>query len=140
LKAPAWNGLRPTSDKLRETLFNVVAAHVPGARVLDAYAGTGAIGIEALSRGAAHVTFADRDPRALKLIEQNLQRCGVTDRYAIIRTRLGDTPSSLKTPSSFDLAVVDPPYEEPDLNAVMLATPSSDVRSSGKREEEIARC
>ena len=60
---------------------------MPGARVLDLYAGTGAIGIEALSRGAAHVTFVDDDPRALKLIEENLQHCGVADRYAIIRFR-----------------------------------------------------
>ena len=63
-KRPKWDGLRPTSDKLRETLFNVVAPRVPGARVLDLYAGTGAIGIEALSRGAAHVTFVDSDRRA----------------------------------------------------------------------------
>ena len=77
LDPPTWDGVRPTSDKLRETLFNVVAQRVAEARVLDAYAGTGAIGIEALSRGAAHVTFVDRDPRSLKLVEQNLQRCGV---------------------------------------------------------------
>src|SRR5229473_2384951 len=72
LKAPGWDGLRPTSDKLRETLFNVIGARVQGARVLDGYAGTGAIGIEALSRGAAHVTFVERDRRAVKLIEANL--------------------------------------------------------------------
>lgn len=84
LQAPTWDGLRPTSDKLRETLFNVVADRVSGARVLDLYAGTGAIGIEALSRGAAHVTFVEQDPRALKLIERNLHHCGVADRYAII--------------------------------------------------------
>ena len=86
LKTPKWDGLRPTSDKLRETLFNVVAARVPGARVLDHYAGTGAIGIEALSRGASHVTFVDNDARALKLIDENLRHCGVPDRYVIIRT------------------------------------------------------
>ncbi len=54
LKAPTWDGLRPTSDKLRETLFNILAPRIAGARVLDGYAGTGAVGIEALSRGAAH--------------------------------------------------------------------------------------
>ena len=64
LDAPDWDGLRPTSDKLRETLFNVLAPRIGGARVLDGYAGTGAVGIEALSRGAAHVTFVERDPRA----------------------------------------------------------------------------
>src|SRR5215203_3668754 len=102
LKTPKWEGLRPTSDKLRETLFNVVAQRVPGARVLDLYAGTGAIGIEAISRGAAHVTFVDTDPRARTLIGENLRLCGVTDRYVIIRA-----PQSLPA-GSIDLAVLDP--------------------------------
>jgi len=115
LKAPTWDGLRPTSDKLRETLFNVVAARVTGARVLDLYAGTGAIGIEALSRGALHVTFVDTDRRALTLIGENLRHCGVSDRYAIIRT-----PHALPV-GSFDLAVLDPPYDEPDLTASIAA-------------------
>jgi 16S rRNA (guanine966-N2)-methyltransferase len=88
--------------------------------VLDAYAGTGAVGIEALSRGAAHVTFADRDPRALKLIRENLALCGVSDRYVIIRARLGQAPPSF-APEPFDLAVLDPPYDEPDLAAVVIA-------------------
>src|SRR4051794_13708862 len=59
LKPPSWDGLRPTSDRLRETLFNVLAPRIGGARVLDGYAGTGALGIEALSRGASHVTFVE---------------------------------------------------------------------------------
>jgi 16S rRNA (guanine966-N2)-methyltransferase len=121
LDAPTWEGVRPTSDKLRETLFNVVATRVPDARVLDAYAGTGAIGIEALSRGAAHVTFVDADTRSVKLIEQNLQRCGVADRYAIIRARLAQ-PRVLAPPiGSFDIAILDPPYDEPDLTAAIAA-------------------
>ena len=111
LKTPKWGGLRPTSDKLRETLFNVVAGRVAGARVLDLYAGTGAIGIEALSRGASHVAFVDTDARALRLIDENLRHCGVRDRYVIIRT-----PQSLPA-GSYDLAVLDPPYDEPDLTA-----------------------
>src|SRR4029079_12971992 len=89
LKTPAWDGLRPTSDKLRETLFNILAPRVPGARVLDAYAGTGAIGIEALSRGAASVTFVERDRRAQALIAENLAHCGVQNGYAIIRASVG---------------------------------------------------
>jgi 16S rRNA (guanine(966)-N(2))-methyltransferase RsmD len=111
LKTPKWDGLRPTSDKLRETLFNVIAARVPGARVLDFYAGTGAVGIEALSRGAAHVTFVDDDARAARLIAENLRHCGVTNRYAIIRA-LQSLPAE-----SFELAVLDPPYDVPDLTA-----------------------
>ena len=85
IEAPDWPGLRPTSDRLRETLFNILAPRIEGARVLDAYSGTGAIGIEALSRGAAHVTFVEWDRRAQTLIETNLRKCGVSDRYAIIR-------------------------------------------------------
>ena len=115
LKTPKWEGLRPTSDKLRETLFNVVARRVAGARVLDHYAGTGAIGIEALSRGASHVTFVDADRRAQTLIGENLRLCGVRDFYVIIRT-----PQSLPA-ASIDLAVLDPPYDEPDLTASIAA-------------------
>jgi 16S rRNA (guanine966-N2)-methyltransferase len=118
LESPKWDGLRPTSDKLRETLFNVLGPRVAGARVLDAYAGTGAIGIEALSRDAAHVTFADKDARAVALVGENLRRCGVSDRYVIIRFRF--VPESLPT-GSFDLAVLDPPYDEPDLTAAVAA-------------------
>ena len=119
LATPKWDGLRPTSDKLRETLFNILAARVQGARVLDGYAGTGAIGIEALSRGAAHVTFVDSDARALRLIDQNLKLCGLSDRHVIIRGRLGT--SLLPASATFDLAVLDPPYDAPDLAAAVAA-------------------
>ena len=95
LDAPSWDGLRPTSDKLRETLFNVLAPRIAEASFLDGYAGTGAVGIEALSRGAASVTFVERDPRAVALIESNLQRCAVSDRYAIIRARFADAAARL---------------------------------------------
>ena len=119
LATPKWDGLRPTSDKLRETLFNILAAHVQGARVLDGYAGTGAIGIEALSRGAAHVTFVESDARALRLIDHNLKLCGLSDRHVIIRGRLGT--SLLPASATFDLAVLDPPYDAPDLAAAVAA-------------------
>src|SRR5213079_3568271 len=85
LKAPTWDGLRPTSDKLRETLFNVLAPRIDGARVLDGFAGTGAVGIEALSRGAAQVTFVEKDPRAVALIEANLAACGIEADYNVRR-------------------------------------------------------
>ena len=109
LEPPDWDGLRPTSDKLRETLFNVVASRIGDARVLDGFAGTGAVGIEALSRGAAHVTFVESDPRAARLIERNLERCAVSDRYAIIRARFADAVRR-SPPGSFDLIFLDPPY------------------------------
>jgi 16S rRNA (guanine966-N2)-methyltransferase len=109
IDAPTWEGVRPTSDKLRETLFNVLAPRIEGARVLDGFAGTGAVGIEALSRGAAHVTFVDRDPRAIALIKSNLERCGITDRYAIIRARFAGTARP-PDGGSFDVIFLDPPY------------------------------
>jgi 16S rRNA (guanine966-N2)-methyltransferase len=115
IEAPTWEGLRPTSDKLRETLFNIVAGRIDGARVLDGYAGTGALGIEALSRGASRVTFVERDRRALALIAENLAHCGVTDAYAIIRASVGRAIDRLLAASCdpFDLILLDPPYDEP---------------------------
>jgi 16S rRNA (guanine966-N2)-methyltransferase len=110
LDAPSWPGLRPTSDKLRETLFNILGARLAGARVLDACAGTGAVGIEAISRGAAHVTFIDRDSRAIALIEQNLARCAVSGGYAIIRAEL-DGGASRAPQADFDFIFLDPPYD-----------------------------
>jgi 16S rRNA (guanine(966)-N(2))-methyltransferase RsmD len=111
LKSPTWDGLRPTSDRLRETLFNILGPSVRGARVLDGYAGTGAIGIEALSRGAAHVTFVERDPRAVELIEANLALVGseTAAKPVIIRAGLVDAVTRLNG-QVFDLIILDPPY------------------------------
>jgi 16S rRNA (guanine(966)-N(2))-methyltransferase RsmD len=111
LTAPSWEGLRPTSDKLRETLFNILAPRIAGARVLDGYAGTGAVGIEALSRGAARITFVERDRRAQALIAENLAHCGVTDGYAIIRASVARALDDLQA-GSFDIMIFDPPYDE----------------------------
>ena len=129
LETPDWPGLRPTSDRLRETLFNVLAPRISGARVLDAFAGTGAVGIEALSRGAAHVTFVEEDRRAVRLIESNLAHCGVKDRYAIIRAGFaGFAQNEPKAPAlsdagagapaewnGFDVLFLDPPYGQATL-------------------------
>ena len=77
LKSPPSLEVRPTSDRLRETLFNVLAPRIEGSRFLDLCAGSGAVGIEALSRGAAHATFVDRSRKMFALIEANLKLCGV---------------------------------------------------------------
>ena len=117
LKTPSWDGLRPTSDKLRETLFNILAPRIAGARVLDAYAGTGALGLEALSRGAAHVTFVEKDRRAVRLIEENAQVCGVKDGYTIA---CGDFVTWRGgAEGTFDLILVDPPYGSRDVRQVL---------------------
>ncbi len=120
LEAPSWEGLRPTSDKLRETLFNVLAPRIPKARVLDAFAGTGALGIEAWSRGAAEVLFIDHDPRARRLVAENLARCGIAKGCAIMpasivraaRTRPSPARGASRLPP-FDIVLLDPPYELP---------------------------
>jgi 16S rRNA (guanine(966)-N(2))-methyltransferase RsmD len=122
LKAPTWDGLRPTSDKLRETLFNILAPRLDGARVLDGYAGTGAVGIEAVSRGAAHVTFVERDRRAVALIETNLAACGVTTGYTMERGDLAAVMPRLAMSAPFDLILLDPPYEHSQLSAVLDAS------------------
>jgi 16S rRNA (guanine966-N2)-methyltransferase len=121
LKAPTWDGLRPTSDKLRETLFNILAPRIEGARVLDGFAGTGAVGIEAISRGAAEVTFVENDRRAVALIAENLAACGVEGGYTIHR---GDTATVLPGlgASAFDLILLDPPYDITTMTGVLEAS------------------
>jgi 16S rRNA (guanine966-N2)-methyltransferase len=120
LKAPTWEGLRPTSDKLRETVFNILAPRIDGARVLDGYAGTGAVGIEALSRGAAHVTFVEKDRRAIALIEANLAACGMKADYTIEGR---DLTAALRqrTGAAFDVIWLDPPYDITDISGALAA-------------------
>lgn len=119
LVTPTWTGLRPTSDRLRETLFNVLASDVPGARVLDVFAGTGAVGLEALSRGAAAVTFVEQDRRAVALIRQNLVRCAVSEGCAIVAREAAEALRSDRL-DLFDIVFLDPPYTSPARDAVML--------------------
>ncbi len=98
----------------------MLAPRIRDARVLDGYAGTGAVGIEALSRGAAHVTFVERDPRAVALIEANLRHCGVTDRYAIIRAGFAGTTRAAGD-EAFDVIFLDPPYAADAMGAALAA-------------------
>jgi 16S rRNA (guanine966-N2)-methyltransferase len=111
LKAPKWDGLRPTSDKLRETLFNIIAPHISGARVLDVFAGTGAIALEALSRGADAATCIEQDRRAMQLIEENRALCGEANRCVIIRDAVERALARPVRGGPFDIVVLDPPYE-----------------------------
>ena len=104
--------VRPTSDRLRETLFNILAPRIVGARFLDLCAGSGAVGIEALSRGAAEVTFIENNRRAAQLISENLQHCRIEDGVRIINR---DALSALKYLAEqqlhYDLIYLDPPYD-----------------------------
>jgi 16S rRNA (guanine966-N2)-methyltransferase len=121
IPSPSWEGLRPTSDRLRETLFNVLAPRIEGARVLDGFAGTGALGFEALSRGAAHVVFVEADRRATDLIARAGQAWGVEEGYTI---HVGDAMEWLGRLASgprFDLILLDPPYSLPQLRDALDA-------------------
>lgn len=114
LEAPAGLATRPTSDRLRETLFNVLAPRIRAAAFLDLYAGSGAVGIEALSRGAAYVAFVERAPAALKVLRGNLTRLGLTTGFHIHSSGVGTflhRPAA-EAEAGFDLVFLDPPYDE----------------------------
>jgi len=121
LTPPNWAGLRPTSDRTRETLFNIVAPRIVGATVMDGFAGTGAVGIEALSRGAAHVVFIESDRRACALIAANVARCGVMDGYTISSGDLLPVLASGRLRQLFDVIILDPPYTASGVSAVLAA-------------------
>ena len=121
LKAPAWDGLRPTSDKLRETLFNILARRIAGAAVLDVFAGTGAVGLESLSRGATRAVFIEQDRRGAELISANAALCGVENRCVIIRDRAERALKRQRADQLFDVIVLDPPYDFEPLGEVLDA-------------------
>jgi 16S rRNA (guanine966-N2)-methyltransferase len=109
--------LRPTSDRLRETLFNVLADLVPGSRFMDLFAGTGAVGIEALSRGAREAIFVEKHPPAVALIRKNLESLEIRDHIRVLAQdgvqALERLASEQTTPASrIDLLFFDPPYAD----------------------------
>ncbi len=113
LKAPPGLATRPTSDRLRETLFNVLAPRIQGASFLDLYSGSGGVGIEALSRGAARAVFVERAEPALIALRENLARLGLREG---VRVHAGGVSTFLRrgrpeSSSKFDLVFLDPPYD-----------------------------
>lgn len=118
LVEPRGVRLRPTSGLVREALFNILGPRVRGARVLDLYAGTGALGIEALSRGAAHGTFLEGEAACVEAILQSLSRAGFGDRATVLRGRLPAALERIEGP--FDLIFMDPPYDDPNREVVLV--------------------
>jgi 16S rRNA (guanine966-N2)-methyltransferase len=119
LKSLKGNALRPTSDRLRDTLFNVLGHRVTGSRFLDIFAGTGAVGIEALSRGAIEVVFIENHAAAAVLIRRNLESLAITDGAQVLpldalRALEKIARKHKPTDSPFDFVFVDPPYTEKD--------------------------
>jgi 16S rRNA (guanine966-N2)-methyltransferase len=116
LSAPQGLGTRPTSDRLRETLFNVIAPRISGSAFLDLYAGSGAVGIEAISRGASRVAFVERDPAAAKVLRSNLERLGITSGFRVhagsVKVFLQKRSASAgPKPERHEVVFLDPPYE-----------------------------
>lgn len=119
-KPPA--GIRPTSDKLRETLFNVLGPRVQSATFLDGYAGIGGVGIEAISRGARFVYFVDQSRKAAAIIRQNLHSLEVTEGFRMIEADLSKTLDLFEREgTAFDIVFLDPPYERNELYAESLS-------------------
>jgi 16S rRNA (guanine966-N2)-methyltransferase len=118
LAEPRGVRLRPTSGLVREAMFNVLGDRVTDAAVLDLYAGTGALGIEALSRGAASATFVEGEAACIEAILQSLARTGLTERAVVLRGRL---PAALeRIEGTFDLIFLDPPYDAPTREEVLV--------------------
>jgi 16S rRNA (guanine966-N2)-methyltransferase len=109
IESPVGDATRPTTDKVREAVFNALGSLdlVDGARVLDLFAGTGAMGIEALSRGAAHCTFVESDRKALEVLRTNLRVLGLEQRSTVVS---GDATSSMVSAHAASLVIADPPY------------------------------
>ncbi|MBL9015307.1 MAG: 16S rRNA (guanine(966)-N(2))-methyltransferase RsmD [Myxococcales bacterium] len=122
LRAPAGRATRPTSEKVREALFNILGS-VEGDHVLDLFAGSGALGIEALSRGAAHVTFVDAGKPALMAVRANLAQLGIADRATVIAADAVATAGRLVPDHPWRVVFVDPPYASELAQRAVLALP-----------------
>ena len=123
--------VRPTADRVREAWMSILADAIPGARVLDLYAGSGALGLEALSRGAASATFVELNPPSLRALQANIAALGVGDRVTIHRGDALRYAEGLEA-GAFDVALADPPYARDDavrLVALFRSTPFARILS-----------
>lgn len=127
LYGPRKLALRPTSDRVREALFSILGNRLTNCRFLDLYAGTGAVGIEAVSRGAAHVTFVESNRDALKLLRQNLELCHIGEEIVVVGRTIQqflDDPDQWNGP--YDIVFADPPYAEASKLPSLFAEPRAD--------------
>jgi len=130
LVAPAGRETRPTADRTRETLFSMLASRLGsfnGMRVADLYAGSGALGLEALSRGAAHATFVESERTAIKAIEANAAALKAGEKIAVRATSAASLPAG----QSFDLIFADPPYTQASGSAVANAVAKASWLTAG---------
>ena len=130
LKTPEGQATRPTADRVKEALFSIIQFDLPGARVLDLFAGTGQLGIEALSRGAKSAVFVDEREAACRLVRENLNRTRLAEQGRVVRA---DYMSFLRsTGEKFDIIILDPPYAEVFLeNSLKMITEIDILQTSG---------
>ena len=139
--APRGRDTRPTSDRVRENVFNIVAPWVEGARVLDVYAGSGAMGLEALSRGAVAVVFVESDTDAVRAIERNLDKLRLTGARVVRAHAATGLAHEVTADRKYDLVLVDPPYAMTDYDTLahylprVLAEDGLLVLETGARTE-----
>lgn len=124
IKAPRGRQTRPTSDRVREALFNILGERVVGSRIADCFAGTGAVGLEALSRGAHHVDFFESAREARRILQGNVERLAVTDRVQLVGSPL---PRALADRGPWDMVFMDPPWTRG------LAAPVVDALNQAER-------
>ena len=125
---------RPTADRVREAIFNILGHHVRGAHVLDLYAGTGAMGIEALSRGARFVFFADESKTALAALGKNIKTCSLESKSVTIKWNILDRLDILRSHRpGFDLVFIDPPYNNDMIQPTLTHLGLSQCLANGAR-------
>jgi len=121
LKCPRGPRVRPTPDRVREAIFSIIAERVSDAVVLDLFAGTGALGIEALSRGAEHAVFVEKDRTALKFLRENIDICGFDKRSRVVKAPVVSYLNSAAIPDDVRLVFADPPYRSGEGIKTLLA-------------------
>ena len=126
LKSPENYDIRPTTDKVKESVFNIIQFDIEGRRVLDLFAGTGQLGIECLSRGAAEAVFVDGSRESVKIVKENLKSCGMS--APVFQE---DALSFLRRAGKFDLIFVDPPYDAGLYKSVLEIINLVDILSDG---------
>ena len=126
LKTPEGEDIRPTTDNVKESVFNILQFDIEGRRVLDLFAGTGQLGIECLSRGAREAVFIDADRDAVKIVKENLKTCGFS--APVLQQ---DALSFLNNCGKFDLVFIDPPYDAGLYEPVLEKINSVDILSDG---------
>jgi len=140
IEAPSGEDVRPTLDRVREAWMSILQPDIPGARVLDLFAGSGALGLEALSRGAESVTLVEKSARSIRAIANNIETLGAGDAATIKRADAILFAKGLSA-GEFDVAFADPPYEggfAPQLASIWLETPFSSILSiEHKRGEKM---